>query len=243
HRILRSIHGRYRVGGDRLKFAMPEVGIGFIPDVGGAYFLPRLPRRIGWWLATTGTPIGVGDAIFAHVVDYYVRSSDFDALIERIAAEDLGATSDEADEALCGILAEMAAAPPEAGLRTHALEIETACEAESLAQAIAALEAGSDWEQAQAALIAKKSPTALALTWEMLRRGAACATLEEALRIEYRLARDRVVSAEFREGVRAAVIDKDHAPNWSPATLAAVDPALVAAAFAPLGAEELSFAR
>lgn len=235
-----SIHGRYRIGGDRLKFAMPEVGIGFIPDVGGSYFLPRLPRRIGWWLGLSGARLGPGDAVFAHIIDYYVRSDQFEPLIARLAAAAYGSSPEEADETICEILAETAAPPPAAELRERAGEIEAAFEADTLADALSALGAGSDWARAQGQIISEKSPTALALTWRMLGEGARL-RLEDALKIEYRLARNRVVSAEFREGVRAAVIDKDQAPAWDPADLGAIATADLDAAFRDLGVEELRF--
>lgn len=232
-----SIHGGYRVGGDRLLFAMPETGIGFVPDVGGAFFLPRLPRRIGWWLALTGARLKAGDAMFAHVIDYYVRSDATPALIDRLASADLAS---DPDGVVCEILAETAAPPPEAPLRAQAIELEEAFSAESLDALLSALKAGSAWAQAQAAEIEKKSPAATVMTWRMLTEGQRL-DLEDALRLEYRLARDRVVSADFAEGVRAAIVDKDHAPRWSPASLDAVDRAAVDAAFADLGAEELRF--
>ncbi len=235
-----SIHGRYRVGGEKLMFAMPEVGIGFVPDVGASFFLPRLPRRIGWWLGVSGARLNAGDAMFAHVIDYYLRSNAFDIVLDRLAAADYGADDESADQAICEILAEAAAPAPASALKDHAVEIEAAFEQPSIDAAVAALANGGDWARAQAAEIAKKSPMSVAMTWRMLHEGLSL-SFEDGLRLEYRLARERVGSADFREGVRAAIIDKDHAPTWSPATLGEVSSAALDAAFAPLGAEELSF--
>ena len=216
-----SIHGRYRVGGDRTLFAMPECGIGFFPDVGASFFLPRMPRRFGLYAGLSGARFEIGDCIFAHVVDYYVRSEQTETVLAELAAADY---SDNADETVCEVLAVNSSAPPPGALKAHAGEIEEIFALDTLGESLDALEIGSDWARAQAAGLRGKSPFALALTHRMLAEGAG-RSFNDCLELEYRLACAVSVRPDFVEGVRAAVIDKDHAPKWSPATLEEVDAA------------------
>lgn len=231
-----SVHGRYRVGGDRTLFAMPETGIGLFPDVGGTYFLARTPDRIGLYLGLTGAKANAADCLYAGIVDYYIRSEQRDAVIAALAAADLSA---DADEVICEILASRAAAPASSDLRARAPEIAALFSAESLPALLAGLDAGSEWAQAQAARIRKKSPFCTAIAFRQLTEHARL-SFEDAMRLEYRLARACMTAPDFYEGVRATIIDKDGAPNWSPSALAEVTVESIDAAFASLGAEELA---
>ncbi|MEL6978537.1 MAG: enoyl-CoA hydratase/isomerase family protein [Pseudomonadota bacterium] len=238
-----SVHGDYRVGGDRLDFAMPETGIGLIPDVGASFFLPRLPRRLGLHLGLTGARLDAADCVNAHLIDYYVRSERMEQLIEAMVAGDY---SDDADETLCEILALNASAPGAPALKAHADEIAEAYgadEEDGAAQSgvsgvIAALKGGSAWAQSEAAALETRCPMALALAHRLL--SAPAADVETALAQEYRAAKFCVERADFYEGVRALLVEK-RAANWSPASLAAVSAEMVDQALAPLGADELSF--
>lgn len=232
-----SIHGRYRVGGDRTAFAMPETGIGLFPDVGGSFFLSRLPNRIGAHLAYTGARLNAADCIAAHLIDYFVPSERTDLVIDQLSTADF---EDAPDEVICEILALNSAAPIDAPLREKIQEIAELYASDKLDEVLAALDAGSDWAQEQAAIIRAKSPTSLRFAERQLRDGAEL-DFEDCMRLEYRLARACMVGPDFYEGVRAIIIDKDQSPQWSPATLAEVSMAAVEAAVAPLGAEELTF--
>jgi enoyl-CoA hydratase len=228
-----SIHGSHRVAGDRTLFAMPETGIGLFPDVGGTYFLPRLPGQVGMWLGLTGARLKTADVIEAGVCDVYVPTA---SRAEALAAlEQVEGTR----EAVSAALAPFALQAEGATLPALRPAIDRLFAADSLPAIVAALEAdGSPWALAQRDTIRQKSPTSLALTFRQLRLGA---TLDfgACMAVEYRLARFCVTHPDFYEGVRAVIIDKDNAPRWTPPTLQAVDPAIIDAAFAPLGAEEL----
>lgn len=229
-----SVHARYRVAGDGAVIAMPETMIGLTPDVGASYFLPRLPRRLGWHMGLTGARLGPEDALFAHLTDYYVRSDRFSAVLDALAVADY---ADDADETICEVLSLNAAAPDGAPLKAQASEIEEAYAGEDLAAVLAALEAGSPWAKAQAQAIRERCPTMTIVTFELLRRGAP--DLPTALRQEYRACRFAAARPDFLEGVRATLVEK-RAPVWSPASLTAVDPAETAGALADLGAAELT---
>lgn len=227
-----SLHGRYRVAGERYLFAMPEVGIGFFPDVGATYALPRLPGSAGIYLALTGDRVGAADALALGLATHAVPSARMaelaDALTRRGAVDDILAefTHDPGSEQLAAnraTIAECFGAPDLAAIRDRL--------------ALKARE-GDGFAAKTLQTLAVKSPTSVAITFEQMRRGA---TLDfaEAMRTEYRIVSRVARSKEFYEGVRAVVIDKDHAPRWQPASLDAVDPAAIAAYFAPLGADEL----
>lgn len=220
-----SVHGRYRVGGDGTRFAMPETAIGLAPDIGASYFLPKLPRRIGVWAGLTGAHLGPAEAMAANVVDYWAPSGRKDAIIEALAAGDY---AEPADEIICEILALNSIAPPPAGFKPHLYEIETAFSAPSLAAALERLDGGSDWAREQAALIRARSPFCCACAFVALTADAP--DVATALRREYNITRVCLQRDDFYEGVRAAVVDKTRDPSWSPASFAAVDPAEIAAA-------------
>jgi enoyl-CoA hydratase len=236
-----SIHGRRRVAGDATLFAMPETGIGLFPDVGGTWFLPRMPGQTGMWLALTGARLRAADAVEAGVCHAYVPSARHGALLEALADE--LEPGDDADAALDAAIARFAAQPPEGGtLSALRPTIDRCFAGDSVEAALAALTAdGSDWAAAQAAAIRAKSPTCTRIAFRQVREGAGMTLFRDAMRLEYRLARFCMTHPDFYEGVRAAIVDKDGAPRWRPATLEEADEASVAPAFAPLPpAEELA---
>lgn len=246
-----SIHGRYRVGGEKILFAMPETGIGLFPDVGGSFFLPRLPNHVGMHLGLTGARLDAAGCINAHLLDYVAPSGRIPTMIDQLAAAEY---DDAPDEIICEILALNSLATKGAALKEHA-ETIAACYggdsdpepgsgtpplASSVEEILTRLDAAGPWAEQQAAIIRQKSPTSLKMTFRQLRAGAGL-DFEDCLRLEYRLARACLAGSDFFEGVRAVVIDKDNAPKWAPASLAEVSEASLDAAFAPLGADELSF--
>jgi enoyl-CoA hydratase len=225
-----SVHGTYRVAGDRYSFAMPEVGIGFFPDVGGTYALPRLPFHAGTYLALTGARIGRADAIALGLATHAVASADLAAVEAALAAgDDIEAT-----------LKLFAAPSEEAPLLTHRALIERVFSLGSVAEIVAALaEDASPFAQKTLATIQAKSPTSLAIALEQMRRGAEL-SFEAAMALEMRIVTRVTEGHEFYEGVRAVIIDKDNAPRWEPAGIAAVTPEAIAPYFAPLD-DELVF--
>jgi enoyl-CoA hydratase len=230
-----SMHGSHRIAGERFAFAMPEVGIGFFPDVGATYLLPRLPGKIGTYLALTGNRLGPADAAAVGLATHRVASARFAELLDALGgADDLEKT-----------LAAFAIDPGPAPLAPRR-ELIDRCFARNTVEAIlSALDrdaAGTGPEAAfareQAATIGSKCPLSLKIALEQMRRGAAL-DFDAAMRLEFRIV-NRVARGEnFYEGVRAAVLDKDNEPRWNPATLAEVSAESVAAHFAPL-AEELA---
>ncbi|GMG81266.1 enoyl-CoA hydratase/isomerase family protein [Paralimibaculum aggregatum] len=231
-----SIHAARRIAGDRTRFAMPETGIGLFPDVGGTWFLPRMPGETGMWIGLTGARLGPVDAVRAGVADHYLPSDRFDALIGALAA------LDPADpQALDRAIAAHAREPEGPSiLAEHGARIDRLFAGDSVEAILAALAAdGHDWSAAQRAAILARSPGSTRLAFRQIREGRTL-DFEACMTLEYRLARFCMTRPDFYEGVRTTIIDKGERPAWSPATLAEADEAYVAPAFAPLGAEELT---
>ncbi len=228
-----SLHGSHRVAGDRYLFAMPEVGIGFFPDVGATYALPRVPGSAGIYLALTGDRVGAADALALGLATHAVPSARMtelaDALTGRAAVEDIlvGFTHDPGPEKL-------------AGERATIAECFGAPDLATVSQRLARkAEEGDSFAAKLLQTLAAKSPTSLAITFEQMRRGAEL-DFDEAMRTEYRIVSRVARGHDFYEGVRAVVIDKDHAPRWEPASLEAVTATATEAYFAPLGEDELA---
>ena len=227
-----SLHGSHRIAGERYLFAMPEVGIGFFPDVGATYALPRLPDAAGIYLALTGDRVGAADALAFGLATHAVPSARMAELTEALTRRG----------ALDEILAGFSHDPGQPKLAAERKTIADCFGAPTLPAILARLDAAAAAGSAFAAklrqTLAVKSPTSVAIAFEQMRRGA---TLDfaEAMRTEFRIVSRIAHGHDFYEGVRAVVIDKDHAPHWQPATLDDVDPADIAAYFAPLSATEL----
>ncbi len=228
-----SVHGSHRVAGDRTMFAMPETGIGFHPDVGGAYFLPRLAGEIGTWMGLTGARLKAPDCVAAGLATHYCPSSQYDALISALESADL--TGEDALEVL---LEEFSGDPGDSDLSVTGGLIDAAFAGDSVDDIIARIEAAGDaWSAKQAKILGSKSPTALKLTLACLRKGAGL-SFEDVMRQDLRVSSWCLTGTDFYEGVRAVIIDKDQAPKWSPAA----DDSEIDTAFAPLDeAHEMSF--
>ncbi len=224
-----SIHGSHRVAGDKFQFAMPEVGIGFFPDVGGTWMLPRLKGKIGTFCALTGERLKAADALFAGVCTHHVSAARFADLTE----------------ALCGnvsvdaTLAAFAEPAPGGEIASKAGLIDRLFAGNEIEDILAALDreaaGGSEavWAAKIAALIRTKSPTSLRIALEQMKRGAGW-TFEECMKAEYRIVSRVLYQDDFYEGVRAVIVDKDNAPRWNPPVLAEVSPQAIEALFAPL---------
>jgi enoyl-CoA hydratase len=228
-----SLHGGYRIAGERYLFAMPEVGIGFFPDVGATFALPRLPHGAGIWLALTGDRVGPAGALGFGLATHAVPSARFAELAHALTGHG------GVDE----ILAAFAQHP---GPQRHVADLETmaACFGQpGLAGVLAALDEaaarGSAFAARALATIRTKSPLSVAIAFEQMRRGISL-DFAEAMRTEYRIVARVIHGTEFYEGVRAVIIDKDNAPHWAAARIEDVTPADVAAFFAPLGGAELA---
>jgi enoyl-CoA hydratase len=226
-----SVHGSHRVAGDRFTFAMPEVGIGFFPDVGGTWFLPRLPGELGGYCALTGERLNAADSVAAGVATHRVASARFPELVEALC----GAASVDA------LLAAFAEPAGEGAITARREAIDRLFQGDRVEDILARLDAaasqnGTDFAAATAALMRTKSPTSLKIALAQLRRGA---TLDfaECMRTEFRIVSRVMRGHDFYEGVRSVIVDKDQAPRWQPATLEAVSAAEVERHFAPLAHE------
>jgi enoyl-CoA hydratase len=218
-----SVHAGTRVVTDTTKMAMPEVGIGLVPDVGGTYYLSRAPGKLGVHAALTGAPFSGSDAIAMGFADHYVPHTALNDFAQAIA-----------DDGLDGAVKSHAVAPPSSNLLAQRSWIDECYDGETVTDIVAALR-GHDAGPANDAanLIATRSPTSLAVALEAVRRAARLDTLEDVLRQEYRVSCATLRSHDLVEGIRAQVIDKDRNPKWSPSSLSAVSAADVEAFFAP----------
>jgi enoyl-CoA hydratase len=225
-----SAHANTRVVTDTSKIAMPEVGIGFIPDVGGAYLLARAPGALGLHAALTGAPFSGADAVAMGFADHYVPHGDLDTFTAAIA-----------NDGIAGALAHYAVEPPPSELAAQRDWIDKCFAGDTVEDIIAALR-GHDAGPAQDAadLIASRSPIAVSVALEAVRRAAKLETLEDVLVQDYRVSSASARSHDLVEGIRAQIIDKDRNPKWSPANLSQVSRADVDAYFAPVD-DDLSF--
>lgn len=217
----------------RTTYAMPETGIGLFPDVGGGWFLPRLPGFTGTWIALTGARLKAADTVFLGIHSHYLDDDALEAF-RLILASDPAHPADIAD----GLESD----PGEAPVEAHLEAIDRLFRFDRMEEIMAALEAdGSEWALAQRAILKTKSPQSLKITLKQIRTGAGLQTFAENMAMEYRLGGRVIGSNDFQEGVRAVVVDKDNAPKWVPATLEDVSDAGIEALFAPLGDDELTF--
>jgi len=233
-----SAHSSHRVVTERTKLAMPEVGLGFFPDVGGTWLLSHAPGEIGTYFGLTGQTMNGPDAIHAGFADAVVPSDMLPALREVLTKVRLGTTSGEVKILIDGF-ATGAAAGPVAAMQP---KIDSWFAHDRMQDIVAALQRdGSELAQATLKTLGEKSPRGMVVTLRLLRLARASSSLEECLVREYRAALEVFASDDFREGVRAAVIDKDRSPKWSPPRIEDVTPEMVAAYFAEIGADELKF--
>jgi enoyl-CoA hydratase len=233
-----SAHGSHRVVTDNSKVGMPEVGVGFFPDVGGTWLLSRAPGELGTYFGLTGTAMTGADAVHAGLADVVVASKRLPALREALTQAP-GAVG-SAD--VRAIIDRLAMPNPVAPIAAQQLLIDALLGQDSVEQIVTALaHQGSEFAQATLRTILGNSPTGLKLTLELLRLARDSTSLEECLVREYRAALEIFVNHDFPEGIRAAVIDKDRHPHWSPARIEDVTPQIIARYFLPRGQDELKF--
>ncbi|KJE34771.1 enoyl-CoA hydratase [Thalassospira sp. HJ] len=223
-----SIHGRFRVVTERTLFAMPETGIGFFPDVGGGYFLPRCPGKIGIYLGLTGARIKAADCLYAGLATHGAQSADLDAIKGALAsAEWVGDGFATAEEILKKHETPFGVAP----LSEIRDEINHCFAGDSVVAIFEALQnADSAFGTETLEVLRGKSPTALCVSFEQIRQGGDM-SLADVLNMEYRLSQRMVCKQDLFEGVRAVIVDKDHAPKWQHGDIGQVDPREVAEYF------------
>ncbi|HEY7246673.1 MAG TPA: enoyl-CoA hydratase/isomerase family protein [Xanthobacteraceae bacterium] len=228
-----SVHGSHRVAGDRFAFAMPEVGIGFFPDIGATWLLPRLPGRIGAYCALTGDRLDARDAVAAGIATHRVASSRFPELMQSLF-------SAVPVDALLGAFAEPAGT---GRITAGAAAVDRLLGADGVEGIVSRLDAeaagnGPDaaFASATSASIRTKSPTSLKIALAQMQRGG-CLDFAECMRTEFRIVSRVMHGHDFYEGVRAVIIDKDQKPRWQPDALQKVAAAEVERYFAPLTSE------
>ncbi|MEU3825453.1 enoyl-CoA hydratase/isomerase family protein [Streptomyces sp. NPDC029080] len=227
-----SAHGSVRIVTERSRIAMPETGIGFVPDVGGTYLLALAPGELGTHLALTGAQIGAADALLCGLADHHVPSASLRDLTEDLAGMPVR-----------DALARHVRPPAQGELAGRREWIDACYTADTVEEIVHRLLAhgAPDAKEAAETLLAK-SPTALKVTLAAVRRARQLGPLERVLDQEYRVSCAALTTPDLVEGIRAQVVDKDRRPSWSPATLSEITDADVARFFAPLGDRELGLA-
>jgi enoyl-CoA hydratase len=233
-----SAHASHRIVTDRTKLAMPEVGLGFFPDVGGTWLLSHAPGEIGTYFALTGQTMNGPDAIHARFADAVVPAAKWPDLREALTMLRAGATAADVSKIINGCGTGETAGP----VAAMQAKIDALFAFDRMEDIVAALEHdGSEFAQATLKTLGEKSPRGMVVTLKLLRLAREARSLEDCLVREYRAALEVFRSDDFREGVRAAVIDKDRNPKWSPPRIEDVTPGMVAPYFAEIGADELKF--
>jgi len=230
-----TLYGTHCVAGEKYRLAMPQVGIGFIPDIGGTYFLSHLPGGIGLYLALTGQSIGPADAFRLGLVSHCIPSAHFHVVKDALS------DSHPIDRPLDGLHRD----PGEGELVRLTPALDRIFRSASVEEILARLDAEQGefqpWAQATAAEMRKKSPTSLKIAFAQMQRGKTL-DLAEALRLEFRLASQIIATHDYREGIAARIAGKGREPQWQPATLAEVDDASVDNLFATGVEDELDLA-
>jgi enoyl-CoA hydratase len=227
-----TLYGTHCVAGEGNRMAMPQVGIGFLPDVGGTYFLPRLLGWTGVYLALTGRAIGPADAFRLGLVTHFIPSAHFGVIKDGLS------DNHPIDRLLDGLHRE----PGEGELVRLTPAINRIFSAGSVEEILERLdgERGDDeaWARETAAELRTKSPTSLKIAFAQVQRGKSL-NLAEALRLEFRLASQLVASHDYREGIGARIAGKGRLPNWQPATLDEVDDTFIENMFSAPAEDEL----
>lgn len=213
-----SIPGDFWVATEKTLFAMPETGLGLFPDVGGGWFLPRLPGETGMYLALTGARVKAPDLYALGIASHVVASDDVESVIDALAGAEIKDNDDAAN-----VLKRFHKEPEPAPMAEVFDEIDEAFAGVRVEEIMEFLANDQgDWAQKQHKILMTKSPTSLKLTFAQLRRGEVLETFRDNMRMEFRMVNRVMAGNDFAEGVRAILIDKDNAPQWKPATLADV---------------------
>ena len=219
-----------RIATERTTYAMPETGIGLYPEVGGGWFLPRLPGQTGVWIGLTGARLKAADTVGLGIHTHFVPSEGIEALKTDLLA-------DPADPASVAARHAKDAGPAPLASRREAIDRLFAFD--TVEEIFAALQAdGSDWAVSQLATLKTKSPTSLKVTLRHIREGTKAASFDANMAVEYAVSGRIGATHDFQEGVRAVIVDKDNAPKWSPADLSGVTDATLDALFARLPENE-----
>lgn len=225
-----SLPCRYRVATEHTRLAMPETGIGLFPDVGGGWYLSRLPGRMGQFLALTGHRLDGAECLTLGLATHYLPSAALDEVKAAIIAD---------PRSIDRILEAHSVPAPDAKILAHRADIDHLFASDMLEEVFAALDAdGRDWAQAQLNLLRTKSPQTMKVSLRLLHEGAAMQDFADEMRQEYAVGAHVVQRHDFLEGVRAVIVDKDNRPRWNPATPEGVTDHVIDQIFAPLPDDE-----
>ena len=217
---------RFRVATENTRFAMPETALGLFPDVGGGWYLPRLPGRVGQFLGLTGARLDGAECLYLGLATHYIPSAALEEVKAQIALH---------PQRIEVILGKASVTPPEAKIASNLLRINKSFASDRLEDIIAALEAdGSQWAETELATLRCKSPQACKVSLRMLSDGAAMQDFADEMRQEYAVATRVVQRHDFVEGVRSVLIDKDNDPRWEPASPEAITDHMIDTIFAPM---------
>ncbi|MFL6862385.1 MAG: enoyl-CoA hydratase/isomerase family protein [Allosphingosinicella sp.] len=225
-----SVHGSHRIATERFLFAMPETAIGLFPDVGGGWYLPRLPGRAGQFLALTGARLDGAECLALGLATHYVPSLALDDLKAQLLAE---------PDRIEALLDESKVTPPPARIEANLERIDRLFASDDFEEILAALEAdGSNWARTELETLRGKSPQACKVSLRLLYDGARVQDFGHEMRQEYAVATRVVQRHDFVEGVRALLVDKDNRPRWEPPTPEGVTQHLIDTIFAPMPEDE-----
>lgn len=229
-----SIHGSHRIATDNLLFAMPETGIGFFPDVGGTYFLPRLPGKIGFYLGLTGARLKSDDCVGLGIATHKVSSDSLSSIIDALAQTSF---SSNPRLSVTEIIERFQLTIQPSTLLAERNAIDTYFSGNTMEELMANLERAKDGIGEEALrTLHKKSPTSLKITLRALQEGQHL-SFDDCMSQEFRLTCRFLQGHDFPEGIRAVVIDKDQKPHWIPPTLEGVSQQEIQKYFAPLAHE------
>ncbi len=225
-----SMPAKFRVATENTRFAMPETGIGLFPDVGGGWYLPRLEGRVGQFLALTGARLDGAECHALGIATHYLPSEKLDEAKERIAQN---------PSRISGILGDLSVTPPAAKIMENIDKVNKHFAFDTFEEILESLENGvSDWAATERDTLGTKSPQTCKVALRQLAEGAQMQSFADQMKQEYAIGSHVVSMHDFLEGVRALIIDKDHAPVWNPLTPADVSDAWIDAIFEPLPADE-----
>jgi enoyl-CoA hydratase len=225
-----SLPCTFRIATENTRLAMPETGIGLFPDVGGGWYLPRLPGRVGEFMALTGARLDGAECHYLGLATHYVEQAALADMVERIATT---------PQRVQGPIGAFAANAPDAKIEQNLPLITKLFASDRLEEIIAALEADeSDWALTELGTLRNKSPLSCKVSLRLMAQGAGRSSFTDEMRAEYALAGRVVRTHDFREGVRALLIDKDNEPQWDPATAEEVTEEMLDVLFAPLPESE-----
>ncbi len=220
----------YRIATEATRFAMPETGIGLFPDVGGGWYLPRVPGRVGEFMALTGARLDGAECCYLGLATHYVEQSALPDMIDRIATT---------PQRVQGPIGAFSSTAPESKIEQNLPQITRCFASDRFEDILAALEEDeSDWAQTELHTLQTKSPLSCKVSLRLMAEGASRSSFAEEMKAEYALAGRVARTHDFREGVRALLIDKTNDPQWDPATPEEVTEEMLDVLFAPLPASE-----